>query len=204
MTAAHRASVHRSVMSIPIQTMKFALLGILLSCLGCTQPARTRPPQSEIAPQNPGLNAVVLPGQRGPSADLRLNGETLRLTTHRTDDVFPDGNSVWAVELHRDSTRLASWKAASGIAQRQTADRLWSPGNAAPLPAGIYRLGAPEPWGNDLWFDLHPRFDTTRSALGIHRCFPGTGCICIPDRDDIEALASWVRKAGISELTVTN
>jgi hypothetical protein len=29
--------------------------------------------------------------------------------------------------------------------------------------------------------------------LGIHRCYPGTGCICIPSRTDIEALAEWVR-----------
>ena len=91
-----------------------------------------------------------------------------------------------------------------GIAQRQTADRLWSPGNASPLPAGTYRLGAPEPWGDDLWFDLQPHFQTTRSALGIHRCYPGTGCICIPNRDDIEALASWVKRSGIKTLTVTN
>ena len=64
--------------------------------------------------------------------------------------------------------------------------------------------GAPEPWGDNLWFDLQPHFQTTRSALGIHRCYPGTGCICIPDRDDIEALASWVKRSGIKTLTVTN
>ena len=147
--------------------------------------------------------AAELPGQAGPTAALRQPGQ-LRLTTRRTEELFPDGNRIWKVELHRGGQRLASWRAASGIARQQRADRRWSPGNAAPLPAGTYRLGSPEPWGQDLWFDLQPRFDTTRSALGIHRCYPGTGCICIPDRADIDALAAWVRQGGISELSVLN
>ena len=147
--------------------------------------------------------AAELPGQAGPTADLLQAGE-LRLTTRRSQALFPDGNRIWRVELHRGDQRLASWPAASGIARQQRADRLWSPGNAAPLPAGTYRLGAPEPWGEDLWFDLTPRFETTRSALGIHRCYPGTGCICIPDRTHIDALAAWVREAGIRQLTVVN
>ena len=147
--------------------------------------------------------AAELPGQAGPTAALLQPGG-LRLTTRRTEDLFPDGNSIWRVELHRGDQRLASWRAASGIARQQRADRRWSPGNAAPLPAGPYRLGTPEPWGQDLWFDLQPRFDTTRSALGVHRCYPGSGCICIPDRADIDALAAWVRQAGIRELSVLN
>ena len=118
--------------------------------------------------------AGALPGQTGPTGAL-LKGAALRLTTRRTEARFPDGNRIWKVELHRDERLLASWTAASGIAERQTSDRRWSPGNAAPLPAGNYRLGRPEPWGHDLWFDLQPRFKTTRSALGIHRCYPGTG-----------------------------
>jgi hypothetical protein len=41
--------------------------------------------------------------------------------------------------------------------------------------------------------------------LGIHRCYPGTGCICIPSRTDIEALAEWVRaSSGLREITVSN
>ena len=147
--------------------------------------------------------AAELPGQAGPTTDLLRSGE-LRLTTRRTDALFPDGNRVWRVELHRGDQRLASWRAASGITKRQQADRRWSPGNAAPLPAGSYRLGPPEPWGEDLWFDLQPRFETTRSALGIHRCYPGTGCICIPDRADIDALGAWVRQANIRQLQVVN
>ena len=147
--------------------------------------------------------AGALPGQTGPTGSL-LNGAALRLTTRRTEARFPDGNRIWKVELHRDERLLASWTAASGIAERQSSDRVWSPGNAAPLPAGNYRLGRPEPWGQDLWFDLQPRFETTRSALGIHRCYPGTGCICIPDRDEIEALADWVKAAALNSITVVN
>ena len=147
--------------------------------------------------------AQPLPGQQGPTAEL-LEGHGLRLSTRRTNDRFPDGNRLWKVELHRGERLLASWQAASGIAERQTADRLWSPGNAAPLPAGEYSLGQPEPWGDDLWFDLQPRFKTTRSALGIHHCYPGTGCICIPSRADINALAAWVKRGEIRTLTVIN
>ena len=143
------------------------------------------------------------PGQQGPTSAL-LQGGSLQLSTRRTAERFPDGNRIWKVELHRGARLLASWSAASGVAGRQSADRRWSPGNAAPLPAGMYSLGRPEPWGNDLWFDLTPRFDTTRSALGIHRCYPGSGCICIPNRADIDALASWVKASGIRTLTVKN
>ncbi len=147
--------------------------------------------------------AADLPGQQGPTTAL-LQGGPLQLSTRRTAELFPDGNRIWKVELHRGPRLLASWPAASGVARRQSANRRWSPGNAAPLPAGEYSLGRPEPWGNDLWFDLTPRFDTTRSALGIHRCYPGTGCICIPERADIDALASWVKATGIRSLKVVN
>ena len=168
-----------------ITMLRFAALVVLLVA-GSTAPAASSPP-----------------GQIGPTAAL-LNGGHLRLSTRRTADLFPDGNRVWRVELHRGGRLLASWPAASGIAARQSADRRWSPGNAAPLPAGVYSLGRPEPWGQDLWFDLKPRFNTTRSALGIHRCYPGTGCICLPSRADIDALAAWVRQGNIRQIKVLN
>ena len=185
-------------------SIRSAFLVAVLCVVGCTPAAETQPPLQAKVQQAQRQDSVVLPGQAGPTSD-RPMGQKLRLTMRRTNDVFPDGNSVWLVELHGDGSLLAQWTAASGIAQRQTADRLWSPGNASPLPAGTYRLGDPEPWGDDLWFDLQPRFETTRSALGIHRCYPGTGCICIPSRTDIEALAEWVRtSAGLGEITVSN
>jgi hypothetical protein len=78
--------------------------------------------------------ASDLPGQRGPTTALLQGGE-LQLSTRRTAELFPDGNRIWKVELHRGARLLASWPAASGVAGRQSADRRWSPGNAAPLPA---------------------------------------------------------------------
>ena len=199
----HRVSVRYFLVSMVMVSIRSAFLMAVLCVVGCTPSVETRSPQVVNVPQEQGANSVVLPGQVGPRSD-RPKGEILRLTMRRTNDVFPDGNSVWLVELHGDGSLLARWPAASGIAQRQTADRLWSPGNASPLPAGTYQLGPPEPWGDDLWFDLQPHFETTRSALGIHRCYPGTGCICIPNRTDIEALAGWVTASGLSEITVSN
>ena len=77
-------------------------------------------------------------------------------------------------------------------------------GNAAPLPPGSYRLGEPEPWDNSYWLDLLPNFPTTRSALGIHTCLPGVGCICLPDKADTDALARWVKALNLKQLTVLN
>ena len=182
------------------------LLGLLS---GCERSYRARqqstPPRSVLEPSVVLVSAKSreLPGQRGPTPAMLKMG-AIRLTTRRTDQRFMDGNRIWKVEVHRGSDLLASWDAASGIKSRQNADRLWSPGNAAPLPAGVYSLGSPEPWGNDLWFDLTPRFNTSRSALGIHRCYLGTGCICFPSRADIDALAAWVRRGNLRQLTVLN
>jgi hypothetical protein len=185
---------------------RLLLLCCLLAVSGCFPRGQAstalRPDPAPVATPSP-LPPPALPGQKGP-VDALLEQGPLALTTRRTEARFPDGNRLWKVELHQNGNLLASWDAASGIAQRQSADRLWSPGNAAPLPAGSYRLGAPEPWGDDLWFDLLPRFQTTRSALGIHRCYPGTGCICIPSRADIDALAGWVKRADLRRLTVIN
>jgi len=81
----------------------------------------------------PVLNTELPPGQRGPTSALLADGD-LRLSTRRTEELFQDGNRRWKVELHRGTTLLASWDAASGIAEQQMADRRWSPGNAAPYP----------------------------------------------------------------------
>ena len=186
-----------------------SLVGLSL-VLGCAPECRSKVQKSSTSTSTvatkaptPPVNKLELAGQNGPTANLLHKGG-LALTSRRTEQKFSDDNSVWRVELHGQGQLLASWIAASGIAERQQVDRQWSPGNASPLPPGDYNLGAPEPWGEDLWFTLTPRFDTTRSALGIHRCYPGTGCICIPNRGDIEALAAWVREAEIRSLTVLN
>ncbi|MFM1902027.1 MAG: hypothetical protein RLZZ216_2603, partial [Cyanobacteriota bacterium] len=59
-------------------------------------------------------------------------------------------------------------------------------------------------WEGSWWIDLNPRFSTTRSALGIHTCLPGSGCICLPSRADTEAVARWINKTGLSRLQVLN
>ena len=66
--------------------------------------------------------AADLPGQAGPTAALRQPGQ-LRLTTRRTEELFPDGNRIWKVELHRGDQRLASWRAASGIQPARSSNR---------------------------------------------------------------------------------
>jgi len=191
-----------SALIVLLRAVSLAVICFLAACSSLDSTQELQPSaisSGAVAAQLP----LQPPGQAGPTADL-LAGEVPLLSARRTDEWFPDGNPIWKVELHRGQRLLASWDAASGASQRQHADRRWSPGNASPLPIGIYALGQPEPWGHDLWFDLQPRFETTRSALGIHRCFPGTGCICIPDRSDIDALAAWVRRARIQQLTVLN
>ncbi|MEI6359603.1 MAG: hypothetical protein WCO50_04660, partial [Synechococcus sp. ELA619] len=42
----------------------------------------------------------------------------------------------------------------------------------------------------------------SRSALGIHHCFPGVGCICIPDRQALNSLAAAIRRWQIKSLKV--
>ena len=72
------------------------------------------------------------------------------------------------------------------------------------VPKGTYRVGPPEPWGADLWLQLDPLFPTSRSALGIHNCYPGIGCICIPDRQELSDLADAVRRYNGTRLKVVD
>jgi hypothetical protein len=115
---------------------------------------------------------------------------------------FASGDPIWWLELRQGSQQLARWAAATGLKQRQQADRRWSPGNGAPLPPGTYRVGRPEPWGRDLWIALEPLFKTSRSGLGIHHCFPGVGCICLPQRAELDQLAGLIRRHGVRRLQV--
>jgi hypothetical protein len=140
------------------------------------------------------------PGQTGPnSALLQGNQDTFSLKARRLTS-----NGPWVVELFQGSERLARWSAISGYNTKPTADRRWSPGNGAALPIGDYLLGQPEPWGTDIWLNLQPQFKTERSGLGIHHCNPGSGCLCIPNRTDLEAIAAWVKATKINKLTVQN
>ncbi|WP_413440689.1 hypothetical protein [Synechococcus sp. MIT S1220] len=183
------------------------LIGLLLSgCASRGEPTKRVSVQSELKLVQVRERPSLIPAASeatGPKDDAGSLA-TLRLTARRTSELDQGGNRLWTVELHGDGEVIVSWDAVSGHAARQEVDRFWTPGNASPLPPGVYSLGQPEPWGEDLWFDLLPRFSTTRSALGIHRCYPGTGCLCIPNRDAIEALAAWVRESGLAQLTVLN
>jgi len=145
-------------------------------------------------------------GQSGPSPELaaELGQAPLLLSARRTEQKRQDGERLWKLELRQGDRLLASWEAVSGSASSQFLDRQWSPGNGAPLPAGTYSLGLPEAWGSDIWFSLTPRFKTTRTGLGIHGCNPGTGCVCLPERASLEALAKWVSTSQIQTLRVLN
>ena len=159
----------------------------------------------ETAPQQAAPKPSP-PGQAGPSQALlaRLQGKALQLSAQRTDFQRTDGQRQWLLELHHGKTVLASWPAVSGTPNSQDLDRHWSPGNGAPLPAGDYSLGPPEPWGDDIWMTLSPRFDTSRSGLGIHHCNPGSGCLCLPDRSSLLALTAWMHEVDLKRLRVLN
>ena len=154
----------------------------------------------------PKVRSTQPPGQLGPTQELlaTLSSASLSLTAQRTQRQRPDGERLWTLELHQKERLLARWEAVSGFASSQSLDRRWSPGNGAPLPSGLYSLGLPEAWGDDIWFTLTPRFETTRSGLGIHGCNPGSGCVCLPDRAALEALAKWAKAVPIQTLTVLN
>ena len=145
------------------------------------------------------------PGQTGPNpALLQGNRDPFSLKARHLTSADSMSHGPWVLELFKGSKRLARWPAVSGFNTKQTADRRWSPGNGAALPIGDYVLGQPEPWGTDIWLNLQPQFKTDRSGLGIHHCNPGSGCLCIPNRNDLEAIAAWVKATGINTLTVQN
>ena len=125
-----------------------------------------------------------------------------QLLLRPSQERFSSGDRIWWLEWRQGKRLLQRWAAASGASQSQGLDRRWSPGNGAPLPAGTYALGRPEPWGRDLWIGLEPRFSTRRSGLGIHNCFPGVGCICLPQRRELDHLASLIRRHDIRRLVV--
>jgi hypothetical protein len=152
----------------------------------------------------PSLLLLTLPGQGGPSAALLAPPAQFALEFRRVDGRHGSGDQLWWLELRRNGSAVARWPAASGVVGRQRADRRWSPGNGAPLPPGLYRLGRPEAWAGSYWIDLLPRFATSRSALGIHTCLPGTGCICLPNAADTAAVARWIQATGLRQLKVVN
>ena len=161
--------------------------------------------EHEIKQSNTQTPKKLDPGQTGPNpALLKEQRDSFSMKARRLASTGNPSDGQWVVELLQGSKRLALWPAISGYKTNPTADRRWSPGNGAALPIGDYLLGQPEPWGTDIWLNLQPQFKTDRSGLGIHHCNPGSGCLCIPSRNDLEAIAAWVKATGIDKLTVQN
>lgn len=136
---------------------------------------------------------VTLAAVAAPSSQLLLRPSQQR---------FSSGDPIWWLELRLEGRLLQRWAAATGQRAMQTADRVSTPGNGAPLPPGTYAVGTPEPWNADLWIGLEPLFETKRSGLGIHHCFTGVGCICLPKRPQLDQLAALIRKHSIRRLEV--
>ncbi|MFZ9149127.1 hypothetical protein [Vulcanococcus sp.] len=147
-----------------------------------------------------GLMLLALSSAPGAIAGPAVGEASLQL--RRSSASFANGDPVWQLQLRQNGKVLKSWRAAASAKQHQGLDRRWSPGNGSPLPRGLYRLGQPEPWGRDLWMQLDPLFKTARTGLGIHNCYPGVGCICIPDRQQLSSLAAAVRHYGVRRLNV--
>jgi len=161
--------------------------------MGSGSGRRLGPAALRSAALGSGLLALGWLGPAAPAAELQLRPSAQR---------FASGDPIWWLELRHGDHRLGRWAAATGLKASQVADRRWTPGNGAPLPPGVYRVGRPEPWGRDLWIDLAPLFRTSRSGLGIHNCFPGVGCICLPKKPELEQLAALIRRYGVNRLEV--
>ena len=189
----------------PVPFLALAISLLMLSCeagQSARQLTAVEKKETTLA-QPPTLEA---PGQKGPTPALLQvrQGEHFSLEARRSNPSGSSPTGSWVLELFRGEQLLAQWPAVSGYGSKQTADRLWSPGNGAPLPIGTYALGQPEPWGSDLWLNLEPQFKTDRSGLGIHNCNPGSGCLCIPNRNDLNVLANWVEATGIKKLRIVD
>ena len=126
------------------------------------------------------------------------------LELRRSGSSYANGDPIWTLQLRDGAVIRDQWQAVASAKRHQQLDRRWSPGNGSPLPKGTYRVGPAEPWGADLWLQLDPLFPTSRSALGIHNCYPGIGCICIPDRKDLTDLADAVRRYNVTRLKVVD
>ena len=197
--------MHFQAMLRIIQRLFWAAPLLLIMSCEPGNSARQSNSADNIKQRHAQQSKIIDPGQTGPNADLlQGNHDDFSLKARRLSSTDTMSNSQWVVELFKGSKRLALWPAISGYNTNPTADRRWSPGNGAALPIGDYLLGQPEPWGTDIWLNLQPQFKTDRSGLGIHHCNPGSGCLCIPNRNNLEAIAAWVKATGINTLTVQN
>ena len=139
------------------------------------------------------------------------------LTLERTERRLErTGDPVWDLRLEIPGEPVRHFDAVSGRADRQLANR-HQMGSEAPLPVGLYRIGAIEPLGvngprelGPIWIGIEPQFQTGRRVLGIHldpsagrNWNSGTsGCIGLIRPHDMRTLAELVQRSGTSTLVV--
>ena len=138
---------------------------------------------------------------------------TLERTTRRLERT---GDPIWDLRLDIPGEPVRHFEAVSGRADRQLANR-HQMGSEAPLPVGLYRIGAIEPLGvngprelGPIWIGIEPQFPTGRRVLGIHldpsagrNWNSGTsGCIGLIRPHDMRTLAELVQRSGTATLVV--
>ena len=138
---------------------------------------------------------------------------TLERTTRRLERT---GDPIWDLRLDIPGEPVRHFEAVSGRADRQLANR-HQMGSEAPLPVGLYRIGAIEPLGvngprelGPIWIGIEPQFQTGRRVLGIHldpsagrNWNSGTsGCIGLIRPHDMRTLAELVQRSGTATLVV--
>ena len=138
---------------------------------------------------------------------------TLERTTRRLERT---GDPIWDLRLDIPGEPVRHFEAVSGRADRQLANR-HQMGSEAPLPVGLYRIGAIEPLGvngprelGPIWIGIEPQFPTGRRVLGIHldpsagrNWNSGTsGCIGLIRPHDMRPLAELVQRSGTATLVV--
>jgi len=138
---------------------------------------------------------------------------TLERTQRRLERT---GDPIWDLRLNIPGEPVRHFEAVSGRADRQLAnrDQMCS---EAPLPMGLYRIGAIEPLGvsgprelGPIWIGIEPQFQTGRRVLGIHldpsagrNWNSGTsGCIGLIRPHDMRSLAELVQRSGTATLLV--
>ena len=158
--------------------------------------------------------SAVQVGLASPPAELQpIPLLTLARTTRRLPRT---GDPIWDLRLQIPGEPDRHFDAVSGRADRQSANRDRM-GSEAPLPVGLYRIGAIEPLGRQgprelgpIWIGIEPEFTTGRRVLGIHldpsagrNWNSGTaGCIGLIRYNDMHALADLVRRSGTNTLVV--
>ena len=158
--------------------------------------------------------SAVQVGLASPPAELQpIPLLTLARTTRRLPRT---GDPIWDLRLQIPGEPDRHFDAVSGRADRQSANRDRM-GSEAPLPVGLYRIGAIEPLGRQgprelgpIWIGIEPEFTTGRRVLGIH-LDPSAGrnwnsgtacCIGLIRSNDMHALADLVRRSGTNTLVV--